>query len=433
MAIKVVITKVLPLGGASGVQSTETKIVFAQTNSIYDAFVQANRDEVAKLTQEVREAHEHIHQDKADVLQYRDDVEQDRQEVEANKADVNAARDQVIQDRDQVRGDRDVVREDRNTVANDKAIVLSKRIEVGELAEQVAADKRTTIEQAGIATTQAGISTVEADRAKSEADRAKELADGINVSGGSVQGDLHVTGTITEGGQALSVKYASPAFVLAQVEELKGGASGAYDTLKEIEEALKANDGDIGTITTALGLKADKAAPVFSEQIQLRSGDNAARVVVSGNMVHYQGGSTLATDPVHEMALSGWFGKPLHSLQFMMQDGVIPIIRDSKGRHKIYNEAFKPTWSDIGGNDVISVEADGRYKVGNGKWLRAAGESVGFLPDQASETGRGFIGTSTSWFKASYVANTFTKALNLGDEIANFTIQKQGEDLVFLV
>ncbi|WP_429142606.1 hypothetical protein [Aeromonas veronii] len=395
MAIKVVITKVLPLGGAAGVQSSETKIVLAQTNGIYDAFVQANKDEVTKLTKEVREAHTHIHADKEAVFYSREVVELARQEVQANQYIVAA--DKLI-----VATDKETVRVDREAVANDKAIVSNKRQEVGDLAEQVTADRDTAITQAGIATTQAGI-------AKSEADRAKAIADGINILGGVVDGNLTVTGTITEGGQALSDKYASPAFVLAQVEELKGGASGAYDTLKEIEEALKANDGDIGTITTALETKLSKSGGVMTGPVMFN--DSKKFISFNGNdtWVAAQEGAVVLESAVNPMAAVGG-----HT-------------------HTIYHTGFKPTWADVGGAALIINDGSTSHPTLT-HWLCAA-PSLGFIPDSPSFSGRCSIGTNDWRFAQSFVANAYSYAVNVQspDLVNTTTMVNEGGNLVFYV
>ncbi|EGR0697673.1 hypothetical protein EX461_18070 [Vibrio parahaemolyticus] len=65
--LKVIIEKILPLGGNGEAISNEVVINTIQTNGIFDAQVDADRKEVQKLTQEVRDAHEHIHADKASV------------------------------------------------------------------------------------------------------------------------------------------------------------------------------------------------------------------------------------------------------------------------------------------------------------------------------------------------------------------------------
>ena len=50
-----------------------------------------------------------------------------------------------------------------------------------------------------------------------------------------------------------STNIATTAYVQAELTELIGGASAAYDTLGELATALTGNDSDIATITTALG------------------------------------------------------------------------------------------------------------------------------------------------------------------------------------
>ncbi|WP_188013155.1 hypothetical protein [Photobacterium damselae] len=341
------------------------------------ANVQANKDTVNTLTQEVRTAHEHIHADKATVASDKanvqsnknavqtmhDEVERDRaqvatntatvntkhsdvvtkhsqvttmhREVEADKNEVNAAKavvlnseDNVVKHHAQVTAMRNEVEADKNdvnakhNVVNTKHAdvvtkhsdvvtkhnnvvskhsdvvtkhtdVVKKHSEVNTAHTHIHADKdavssmktsveastKTATDKANIATTKANEAATsasnaltQANRSKTEADRAKSYADSI-ANTGTVNGNLTVTGTISEGGQLLSKKYASPAYVDKAINDLKGGASGAYDTLKEIQAAIESNDGEIGTITSALGTKLDKAGGTLTGDITF-SGDN---------------------------------------------------------------------------------------------------------------------------------------------------------------
>jgi hypothetical protein len=529
MGIKVIITEVLPLGGTSGVQSSETKIVFAQTSGIYDAFVQANKDEVVKLTKEVRDAHTHIHADKTTVdadkkivatdktavANDRKVVDADKKIVATDKAQVNTWRSdvskwtienrninadviarqtdittkqtdittkhndvkakhsdvvskhgqvntwqaQVTTDKNSVAADKTAVANDRKVVdadkkivatdkatviadktivAQDKAVTTTKRNEASDFAAQALSSKNSAASSASMATTKATEATTQANRAKQEADRAKSIADGININGGTVTGNLTVSGTISEGGKKLSDKYAAITYVDKQIADIKGGASGAYDTLKEIEEAIKNNEGGIGSITTALGTKFDKTGGNVS-------GDVIASKRVVGELTHSKGylniqpyGSTYG-DGKNRCRI--YYKEHNNGKPEDLSRGLVINSNDEDGTsqpmdiwlngQKVYHGANKPVWSDVGGNSVIDIT--GTYnKLGRG-FLCAQGEGTGFLPDQSSTTGRSRLGTASWWFKESFVAKTFTQELNVGDTTSNITIKKTGNKLQFLV
>ncbi len=341
------------------------------------ANVQTNKNTVDTLTREVRTAHEHIHADKATVASDKanvqanknavqtmhDEVERDRaqvatntatvntkhsdvvtkhsqvttmhREVEADKNEVNAAKAVVLNSeenviehhtevtvmRNEVEADKnavntmnsnvntkhadvvtkhsDVVTKHNNVVSKHSDVVTkhsdvvkrhdeintahthihNDKAEVAAMKTSVEASTKTATDKANIATTKANEAATsasnalaQANRSKIEADRAKSYADSI-ANTGAVNGNLTVTGTISEGGQLLSKKYASPAYVDKAINDLKGGASGAYDTLKEIQAAIESNDGEIGTITSVLGTKLDKAGGTLTGDITF-SGDN---------------------------------------------------------------------------------------------------------------------------------------------------------------
>lgn len=102
MTLKIIATKHIPFDGVGGFEVKETKIVFAETNGIYDAFVQANKDEVVKLTKEVREAHTHIHADRDQVRADAVQVDKDKKTVDADKKIVAADKATVAADRKSV-------------------------------------------------------------------------------------------------------------------------------------------------------------------------------------------------------------------------------------------------------------------------------------------------------------------------------------------
>ena len=71
---------------------------------------------------------------------------------------------------------------------------------------------------------------------------------------------LHIFDGVTAGGFELKNAEAMKAEILS-------GASTAYDTLKEIEDYINANQGSMGSLLTDLGTKAPKpSAPTPSGQ-----------------------------------------------------------------------------------------------------------------------------------------------------------------------
>ncbi|MGL4843860.1 MAG: hypothetical protein ACRC2Y_04475 [Aeromonas veronii] len=427
---KVNIEQIVPFGNVES-QTNNKVILVTQTPAIYDAFIQVLRDEVVQRAEEVKTAHTHIHAD-------RDQVRADRTQVDADKKTVAADKATVANDKKIVDADKKTVAADKATVSNDKAVTTTKRNEAESFANQALSSKNSAASSASTATTKATEATSQANRAKQEADRAKSIADGININGGSVTGNLTVSGTISEGGKKLSDKYAAITYVDKQISDLKGGADGAYDTLKELQDAIQNNEGGIGTITTALGTKFDKTGGNVSGNV-LASGR------VEGELKHTKGyltiqpyGSTYGDGnnrcriyyKEHEN------GKPENKnrglvIQSNDADGTSQPMDIWVGGQRVYHNGNRPTWDVIGGNSVIDIT--GTYNKLQRGYLCAFSEGTGFLPDQSSTTGRSRIGTSSWWFKESFVAKTFTQELNVGDSTNNVTIKKTGNKLQFLV
>ena len=541
MALKISVEKILPVGGSTGVsvtpladnkitkvnieqilpfgqveaQTNDKVILITETPAIYDAFVQANKDEVTKLTKEVRDAHTHVHADRDQVRADRTQVDTWQKQVTADKNTVAADKATVATDKKQVQDwrshvsqwtvenrniDEDVrtrqsdvatkhnnvvskhtdvvnkhsdvvtkhsdistkypdvvtkhsdvvtkhgqvdtwqkqVTTDKNTVASDKTTVNNYKNESKDYAAQALSSKNSAASSASTATTKATEATTQANRAKTEADRAKSIADGININGGQVTGNLVVTGTIKEGGKLLSDKYAQITYVDKQIADLKGGADGAYDTLKELQDAIQNNEGGIGTITTALGTKFDKTGGNIS-------GGIAASGVISGSLTHAKGyltiqpyGSTYGDGnnrcriyyKEHNNGKPDDIARGLVISADNVEGGNEPMDIWLSG-HRVYHNGNRPTWDHIGGNAVINIT--GTYNKLQRGYLCAHSDATGFIPDAASTTGRSRVGTSSWWFKESYVAKTFTQELNVGDATTNITIKKVGNKLQFLV
>ena len=67
----------------------------------------------------------------------------------------------------------------------------------------------------------------------------------------------------------------------AMKQELLAGASTAYDTLKEIEDYINANEGSMGSLLTDLSTKAPKpAAPSNNGEFLTWDGSNFANTVL---------------------------------------------------------------------------------------------------------------------------------------------------------
>lgn len=437
--LTITVEKILPLGNGSQVQSTEKRVLTVMTNAIYDAQVQAHKDEVKRLTEEVREAHSHIHAD-------HECIHADKQQVETDKNQVRADREQVTRDKNAVAEDKRIVAEDKAIVAQDKATTqdyMNSALSHSNTSKSHADrsnveanrsrdEANRSSEQATVSTNKAEEAAIQAAKALSEANRAQSIVDRFAETG-NIDGNLTVGGKISEGGTLLSDKYAQITYVDQQINDLKGGASSAYDTLKEIQTAIENNAGGIGTITTALNLKANVQDPAFDGIAIIRhSDDYQSRFVLSGDAVYLQGGARAADTGIHKLRLSGNMGKPLDEMSFVVKSGVHPVLREGNSVYRMYSEKLKPTWVDIGGNNVIDFNAADEHAAFKTKWLNAA-SNRGFLPDAANTTGRCRIGTSSWWFAESFVNRMFTRQLEVGDHTSSITIQKTGDVLEFLV
>ncbi|MGG5825946.1 tail fiber protein [Aeromonas salmonicida] len=94
---------------------------------------------------------------------------------------------------------------------------------------------------------------------------------------------------------------------------------------------------------------------------------------------------------------------------------------------EVYSPVNKPKWEDVGGGGYFNIVTD--HIQAKDKWVRAATATTGFIPYAAGTTGTSSIGTSSWWFKDSYVVNTNTKLVDFG----NCTIKEVSGDLVFSV
>ncbi|KFA97563.1 hypothetical protein [Vibrio sp. ER1A] len=169
-SLKVMVEKELPLGNTIVAANDETVSVETSSNNvyvlpavgIYDAQVNADKIEVQQLTQEVREAHTHIHADKAEVGVLKQDVITLKDQTNTIKNETNAIKSQTQTLKNEtntltveVRAAHTHIHADKAIVAADKANVQSNKnatqtlknevntltVEVRETHEHIHADK----------------------------------------------------------------------------------------------------------------------------------------------------------------------------------------------------------------------------------------------------------------------------------------------------
>ena len=93
---------------------------------------------------------------------------------------------------------------------------------------------------------------------------------------GGVCHDIKAQADATEAALNTYVNPTAPAALTALKNEILGGASDAYDTLKEIEDFLKANDDVVEAIQALKMVKYDAQTLSVAEQTQARTNIGAA-------------------------------------------------------------------------------------------------------------------------------------------------------------
>lgn len=423
--IKVIVEKILPLGGNAEVQSSEKKILTVATNSIFDAQVDADKKEVQRLTQEVRDAHVHIHNDKAFTTSEKNATTQLKNDVITLKAqtdDIRKATDVIKNQTNTIKNDTNTIKSQTQTLKNQtqtlkdetldlteecrvlatktdndvievtglKADVTQLKSDVIQLKADTTAQKTEATRQAGIATTKAAEATTQANRSKSEADRAKGIVDAL-ANTGNIAGNLVVGGYISEGGKKLTDKYTQHAWVTSQIDtkltnkinDLIGGAGGAFDTLKEIQTAIENNDGDINTITTALNTKLSKAGDTMTGALQINGvHTNAAPSTdqfrasgygIIGNRAAFYMHNSLANGAV-KLGVGGKYGE---NVKLEITSGkVTSLVNLYEGDNRVYSAGNKPTPAVLGavnkagdtmtGNLIIRHDNDAELRIDAG-------------------------------------------------------------------
>lgn len=104
------------------------------------------------------------------------------------------------------------------------------------------------------------------------------------------------------------------------------------------------------------------------------------------------------------------------------ESGVEHMIFDADRAGNGVDFTAKPTYKDV---DLATVnyvdfrieEKDTHFGVGDGRWLRSASNSTGFLPATSGTAGNSSVGAISWWFLASYIANMHGKTLDVSGDI----------------
>ena len=95
-----------------------------------------------------------------------------------------------------------------------------------------------------------------------------------------------------------TTQLATTSFVHTEIANLVDGATGAYDTLKEIQDLLVADASGTTAILASIGAKAPLASPAFTGTVNMASNANVGGALdVSGNLA-MRGSMTLGTNSV---------------------------------------------------------------------------------------------------------------------------------------
>lgn len=95
---------------------------------------------------------------------------------------------------------------------------------------------------------------------------------GASISGFATLASPALTGVPTAPTAAANTnttQIATTAFVQSELTELLGGASAAFDTLKELEDALTSGGSTITDLITEVGTKASKSSPTFTGTVTI--------------------------------------------------------------------------------------------------------------------------------------------------------------------
>jgi len=91
-----------------------------------------------------------------------------------------------------------------------------------------------------------------------------------------------------------TTQVATTAYVKSVVSDLTNGAGAAYDTLKELQDLMVADDTASAALTTLVGTKAPLASPTFTGTVTLPTGTVTSAMILDGTIVDADVSATAA-------------------------------------------------------------------------------------------------------------------------------------------
>ena len=91
-----------------------------------------------------------------------------------------------------------------------------------------------------------------------------------------------------------TTQIATTAYVKSVVSDLTNGAGAAYDTLKELQDLIVADESAAATLTTLVGTKAPLASPTFTGTVTLPTGTVTSGMILDGTIVNADISATAA-------------------------------------------------------------------------------------------------------------------------------------------
>ena len=370
MALKVLINKEIPFNGVGSLEVDTTNVVLIQGVGILDAQVDADKKEIQVLAKEVREAHTHIHQDKATVATDKDIVKADKAIVDADKKIVNA--------------DKITVAIDKATVSADKAIVIANKN-----ASEVAKDEAT--KQQVIATAKASEASTSASQALSSQNTAKVSE--VNAKASEVSATASQNAAKASEDKALVSEKAS------KVSETNSKTSENKSKASEVN----ANDSEVNALASKVAAKVSEGSADASEAVATQKANLATTKATeasdsANNANAAQVAAEIAANRA-ERAMAALSGALIEMGGCDLSGGKYPTpFTDSNGtkRSCFWKVTKGGTVSGvqygIGDTVVYSVELNDYYKIDNTESVTSVNGKQGVVTLNAAEVGALSVG-----------------------------------------
>ena len=136
-----------------------------------------------------------------------------------------------------------------------------------------------------------------------------------------------------------TTQIATTAYVKSVVSDLTNGASAAYDTLKELQDLMVADDTATAALTTLVGTKSPSASPTFTGTVILPSDTSIGSV--SSTEIGYLDGVTSSIQTQIDSKVNS------SDVSELSQDAVNTAIIAGIGIDKVYDDALNTITLDI--------------------------------------------------------------------------------------